>query len=77
MTHETIDITISTPFITLDALLKWANVVESGGQAKQLIADGEVSVNGEVEFRRGRKLRAGDRVTMVGLDSELVVVTET
>ena len=49
-------------YITLDALLKASGLVASGGAAKLLIADGGVRVNGEVETRRGRKLRAGDEV---------------
>ncbi len=48
--------------ITLDALLKATGLAASGGDAKTLIASGGVSVNGSVEQRRGRKLRAGDRV---------------
>ena len=52
--------------ITLDALLKASGWAPSGGAAKQLIAAGELRVNGEVETRRGRKLRAGDRVEMGG-----------
>jgi ribosome-associated protein len=48
--------------ITLDALLKATGLASSGGAAKQLIAAGELQVNGQVETRRGRKLRAGDRV---------------
>jgi ribosome-associated protein len=49
-------------YITLDALLKATGLAGSGGAAKVLIADGQVRVNGEVELRRGRKLRASDRV---------------
>lgn len=52
--------------ITLDALLKACGVAGSGGEAKLRIAAGEVSVNGEVELRRGRKLRAGDVVDVDG-----------
>ena len=48
--------------ITLDALLKASGWASSGGYAKQLILAGELRVNGEVETRRGRKLRAGDEV---------------
>jgi len=51
-------------YITLDALLKATGLAGSGGEAKVLIAGGEVRVNGEVETRRGRKLRAGDEVTV-------------
>jgi ribosome-associated protein len=50
--------------ITLDALLKATGLAHSGGGAKVLIADGQVQVNGEVDTRRGRKLRAGDRVQL-------------
>ena len=47
---------------TLGQALKAANVVGSGGEAKVVIQAGEISVNGEVETRRGRRLRAGDVV---------------
>jgi len=50
--------------ITLDALLKATGLASSGGHAKVVIASGEVRVNGETELRRGRKLRAGDQVTL-------------
>jgi ribosome-associated protein len=50
--------------ITLDALLKAAGLVSSGGEAKMLIQQGEVLVNGEVDLRRGRKLRMGDEVAV-------------
>lgn len=50
--------------MTLDALLKATGLTSSGGAAKVLIADGAVRVNGEVERRRGRKLRVGDEVTV-------------
>jgi ribosome-associated protein len=60
--------------IKLDQFLKLAQVVESGGQAKQLIQAGLVFVNGAIEMRRGRKLRAGDVVVVDG--EELVVETQ-
>ena len=50
--------------ITLDALLKATGLTPSGGAAKMLIAEGAARVNGETETRRGRKLRAGDEVTV-------------
>lgn len=53
---------ITTEFIKLDSFLKGENAVSSGGEAKIVIADGCVSVNGEVETRRGRKLYPGDQV---------------
>jgi ribosome-associated protein len=57
--------------IRLDQFLKLRGVAGSGGQAKVLIQDGQVTVNGEVETRRGRKLRPGDAVAALG--EELVV----
>ena len=62
MKKETV--TISTEFIKLDALLKFAGLVNSGGEAKTLIQEGDVLVNGEVCTMRGKKLRAGDTVTL-------------
>ncbi len=53
-------------FIKLGQLLKKADMVSSGVDAKMLIQDGEVLVNGEVEDRRGRKLYDGDEVTFDG-----------
>ena len=55
-------IKIETEFIKLDALLKFAVLVGSGGEAKTVIADGMVSVNGEVCTMRGKKIRSGDTV---------------
>jgi ribosome-associated protein len=54
------NVRIAGSFIRLDALLKFENAVESGGEAKTAIAGGEVSVNGEVCTMRGKKLRHGD-----------------
>lgn len=60
--------------IKLDQFLKLAQVVQTGGQAKQLIQGGYVSVNGIVETRRGRKLQVGDTVEVDG--EELVLETD-
>lgn len=57
-------IKITTEFIKLDALLKFASMVGSGGEAKALIQNGEVLVNGEVCTMRGKKIRSGDKVTL-------------
>ena len=65
-------ITITTEFIKLDSLLKFANAVATGGEAKQIVQDGLVKVNGEVCTMRGKKIRPGDVVTLPGL--ELTVV---
>ncbi|MBR6967973.1 MAG: S4 domain-containing protein YaaA [Ruminococcus sp.] len=59
-------IKITTEFIKLDALLKFASFVGSGGEAKQLIQDGEVLVNGEVCTMRGKKIRPGDEIELDG-----------
>ncbi len=55
---------IQTEFIRLDALLKLANAAQTGGQAKWMIQDGTVTVNGEICTQRGKKIRAGDTVTV-------------
>ena len=60
------EIKISTEFIKLDALLKFASLVGSGGEAKMLIQDGKVLVNGEVCTMRGKKIRSGDVVKLEG-----------
>jgi ribosome-associated protein len=57
---------LNTEYIELAQALKWANLVESGGHAKLVIQNGEVLLNGEVETRRGRKLRGGDTVLFNG-----------
>lgn len=57
--------------IKLDQFLKWVGIAPTGGQAKLMIQDGEVLVNGIVETRRGKKLVTGDRVT-VGSETFIV-----
>lgn len=64
---------IDSEFIKLDSLLKLANLVMSGGEAKLLITEGQVLVNGQPEVRRGRKLYPGDMVALSGGDSLLLV----
>ena len=58
------NITIITEYIKLQDLLKFAGVVYTGGEAKVLIQEGAVTVNGEVCTQRGKKLRQGDRVQL-------------
>ena len=65
-------ITIETEYIKLDSLLKFAAVVGTGGEAKYVISEGMVTVNGEVCTMRGKKLRPGDRVSFQGMDFEIV-----
>jgi ribosome-associated protein len=62
---EPIAFTLRGDHITLDALLKATGLVASGGEAKSVIVEGAVQVNGEPELRRGRKVRAGD-VVLIG-----------
>ena len=57
---------IHTEYIKLDDLLKFAGVLGSGGQAKAVIVDGLVKVDGEVCTMRGKKLRSGDTVELDG-----------
>ena len=61
-----IEIPIHTEFIKLQDLLKLANLVGTGGEAKIVIQEGEVSVNGEVCTMRGKKIRPGDTVAYDG-----------
>ncbi len=70
MQEQTVSIT--TEFIKLDSLLKFSNVVLTGGEAKLAIQDGDVTVNGQVCTMRGKKIRPGD-VVVVGGQVKLVV----
>lgn len=67
-------ISINTEFIKLDQLLKFANVVESGGVAKVVILEGLVRVNGEVCTQRGKKIRVNDIIEFEG--SKFIVTEE-
>ena len=66
------EIKIDTEFIKLDALLKFANLVSSGVEAKIRIAEGEVLVNDAPCTMRGKKLRPGDTVSLDGETVEIV-----
>ena len=61
-----IPVAISTEYIKLQDAMKYANIVYSGGEAKTLIQEGEVLVNGEVCTMRGKKLYNGDKFTFNG-----------
>ena len=65
-------ISIDTEYIKLDSAMKLAGVVSLGSEAKYAIQDGLVTVNGEVEVRRGRKLRPGDSFSFNGEAYEIV-----
>ena len=61
-----VPVVIQTEFIKLQDAMKYANIVYSGGEAKQLILEEQVQVNGEVCTMRGKKLRDGDTFTFMG-----------
>lgn len=65
-------VTISTPFIKLDSFLKFCGAAETGGQAKEMVQAGEVTVNGEPCAMRGKKLRSGDVVSVDGNEYHVV-----
>jgi ribosome-associated protein len=66
------EVQIEGDVIRLGQLLKVAGIVDSGGEAKELIANGGVTVNGETETRRGRQLHAGDLLAAAGQEVRLV-----
>ena len=65
-------ILIHTEFIKLDALLKFAGLCETGGEAKELVQGGAVKVNGEVCTMRGKKIRPG---AVVAFNGQMLTVT--
>lgn len=70
---NTIKVTIHTEFIRMDALLKLAGLVMTGGEAKAVIQGGEVTFNGETCLMRGKKVRVGDHV---GFDGNVIEVED-
>lgn len=66
------EISITGDSIRLGQLLKLADVVDSGSDVKDVLASGEVTVNGDVETRRGRQLVRGDQVSTRAEDLEVV-----
>jgi S4 domain protein YaaA len=67
-------IKLNTEYITLGQFLKLADVIQTGGMAKWFLSEHEVVINGEQDQRRGRKLRAGDKVQIAGFGE--FVITE-
>ncbi|PQD95948.1 S4 domain-containing protein YaaA [Pradoshia eiseniae] len=65
-------IQIQTEFITLGQFLKLASIIDSGGAAKWFLSEYEVYINGELDVRRGRKLRVGDRIEVPEIGSYLI-----
>lgn len=66
-------ITITTEFIKLDALLKFSGEALTGGEAKEMVQSGLVSLNGEVCTMRGKKIRPGDRISVNGNELEVIL----
>ena len=71
--ENAVPVVIGTEFIKLEAALKFANAVESGGMAKTVIQEGDVKVNGEVCTMRGKKLYPGDHFSFNG-DTYVITV---
>lgn len=69
---ETREVKIHTEFIKLEALLKFEGLTGTGGEAKERIQAGQVTVNGEVCTQRGRKLRPGDTAALDGVELRVV-----
>lgn len=67
-------ITINTEYITLGQFLKFADIISNGGEAKSYLAYNEVYINDELDVRRGRKLRHGDKVLVEG--QEFIIENE-
>ena len=67
-----VEVEITTEFIKLQDAMKFANIVYSGGEAKQLILEEQVRVNGEICTMRGKKLRDGDAFTFDGVTYQII-----
>ena len=70
---NSIAVAITTEFIKLQDAMKYANIVYSGGEAKSLIQEGEVTVNGEVCTMRGKKLYPGDKFCFDGQEYQITI----
>ncbi len=62
---------LESEFVELYKILKFEGLTDSGGMAKQMIADGQVSVNGEIETRKRKKITAGDKIEFSGQSIEV------
>lgn len=67
-----IEVRIDSEYIKLDQFLKLADVASTGGHAKFLILEGLVKLNGEIEIRRGKKIRPGDIIEVEGAKIKVV-----
>lgn len=66
MNKKIIEIKIDSEFITLGQFLKFADIIQSGGEAKIFLSQNNVYVDGELDTRRGRKLRPGNKIVVLG-----------
>lgn len=73
---QTENIKIKTEFIKLDQLLKFSGIAETGSDAKDMVLDGIVTVNGEPCTMRGKKIRPGDEVTVTFEDGKYKICVE-
>ena len=71
MIKKTTEIIINTEYITLGQFLKLADIIQSGGEAKSFLAQNEVEIDGISENRRGRKLRGGEVIEILGQKYEI------
>ena len=67
MTKKDNQIYIKGEYVTLGQILKFLDLVQTGGEEKIFLQDNEVTFNGEIENRRGKKIRPGDKVTILGI----------
>ena len=74
MANDATTVKITTEFIKLDAFLKYAGVCSTGGEAKLLVQDGGILVNGSPCTERGKKLRPGDSVTEKGNGNKTFII---
>ena len=72
MNKKCTQIIINTDYITLGQFLKFADIIYSGGEAKQFLSENEVYIDGELDTRRGRKLCGGERISVIGLNFEII-----
>ena len=71
MSKKTTEIVINTDYITLGQFLKLADIIQSGGEAKSFLAENEVEIDGITDNRRGRKLRGGEIIEILGQKYEI------
>ena len=71
MIKKRTEITINTEYITLGQFLKLADIIQSGGEAKSFLAQNEVEIDGVFDNRRGRKLRGGEIIEILGQTYEI------